>query len=372
MFTDLAAGAGDARIVASNPAGMTRLDRAAWRTSLIVSYSESTWESSSSNLGGFSKTDNDSTVYIPSLFYVRPLGERWRVGFSLSATSGMGDDGDEDAITRYLSTDWSVGSFTFMPAVAYELSDTWSVGAGVGVNYTIYNWEAAVFNGIGQPDGQVEIDTDDVDLNFVLGVIWQPTQRTRFGLSYRSEYSPTMEDKPKYSGVPPENTSSDKLQLEITMPQSLLAGVHHEFGNGHWASLDLLWIDADQFNIESAVAEDDGDFTINPYQLDDTWVATIGWGMPFRDRWEFGLGAIYLDDPIDDANRSIFLRADSLWGLGASIERRRDNGMVIGANVSTLFTGDAPVETPDLPVVGVIEGKFSDRTNLLFEVFVSW
>jgi len=371
-FTNLAAGAQDARIVTSNPAGMSQLTETSWRTGLIVSYSESTWEAGASNLGEFSTSDTDSTVYIPSLYYVRPLGERWTVGASLSATSGMGDDGDDESVSRYLSTDWSLGSFTFMPSASYRVNDAWSLGAGLGVNYTVYSWEAAVFNGVGQPDGEVELEPDDVAFNVVLSAHWTPSERTRFGISYRSEYEPNMKDSPDYSGVDPDRQSEVDIELDITMPQSVLAGMYHKFQNGHWASLDVLWIDADQFNIDSGVVEEDGSFTLNPYQLNDTWVVTAGWGMPLSPRWDVGLGALYVHDPIDDENRSVLLRADSLWGLGASLEWHRENGMTVGANLSYLFAGDSPVETPDLPVLGVVSGEYTDRTNVLFELYLSW
>ena len=345
-FTDLVAGAQDARIVTSDPAGMSRLTETSWRTGLIVSYIESTWKASSSNLGEFSSSDTDNTLYIPALYYVRPLGERWSVGMALSATSGMGDDGSGDSVTRYLSTDWSVGSFTFMPSASYRVNDEWSLGVGLGVNYTVYSWEAALFNGIGQPDGKVELEPDDVAFNIVLAAHWTPSERTRFGILYRSEYEPNMKDSPDYSGVDPDRQSDADTELDITMPQSVLAGVHYDFENGHWASLDVLWIDADQFNIDSGVVEEDGSFTLNPYQLDDVWVVTAGWGMALSPRWDLGLGALYVGDPIDEENRSVLLRVDSLWGLGASLEWHRDNGMTVGANLSYLFTGDSPVELP--------------------------
>ncbi len=372
VFVDLSAGAGDARIVGSNPAGMTRLEETSWRTGLIVSYSESTWEASSDRLGTFSEDETDNEVFIPSLFYVRPLNERWTVGASLSATSGLGDDGNEDSVSRYLSTDWSVGTFTFQPSVAYRFNDAWSLGFGLGVNYTLYEWEAAVFNGVGQPDGKVEVEPDDVNLNYILSAHWAPTERTRFGISWRSEYEPNMEDTPDYSNVDPDRQSDTDLELDITMPQSVLGGVYHDLGNGHWLSLDLLWIEASEFNIESAVVDEEGGFTVNPYNLDDTWVATVGWGMAWNERWSLGLGLLYLDDPVDEDNRNILLRVDSLWGLGASLEYTWPSGMTLGGNVSWLDTGDAPVTTPALPIVGTIEGEFTDRTNLLFELYLTW
>ncbi len=46
--------------------------------------------------------------------------------------------------------------------------------------------------------------------------------------------------------------------------------------------------------------------------------------------------------------------------------------MTVGANLSYLFTGDSPVETPDLPILGVVSGEYTDRTNVLFELYLSW
>ena len=120
------------------------------------------------------------------------------------------------------------------------------------------------------------------------------------------------------------------------------------------------------------MVDNDGKFIVNPYQLNDTWILSAGWGMPIDARWSAGLGVLYVHDPIDDEDRSVLLRLDSLWGVGASIEYKRDNGMTFGANLSWLFTGDAPVETKNLPVVGVIDGEFTDRTNMLLEMYASW
>lgn len=370
-FVDLSAGAHDAGTVSSNPAGMTRIESTSWRTDLIVSYSESTWEATSSALNATSESDTDNTVFVPSLAYVRSLNDRWAVGASLSVTSGLGDDGDENSVSRYLSTDWSIGSLTFQPSLAYALTGSWSLGAGVGINYTKYSWEAAVFNGIGAADGEVEVEPDDVNLNYILSAHWQG-ESTRFGISYRSEYEPEMEDSPDYTGVDPDRESDEDLELDVTFPQSVLAGAYREFDNGQWLSLDVLWVEASEFNIESAVVDDGGEFRKNPYQLNDTWVVAAGWGRPINADWAVGLGAMYVHDPIDDEDRSVLLRMDSLWGLGMTVDYTRRNGSIVTAGVSYLFTGDSEVETPQIPVIGVLTGEYMDRTNVLFELSYSW
>jgi hypothetical protein len=30
------------------------------------------------------------------------------------------------------------------------------------------------------------------------------------------------------------------------------------------------------------------------------------------------------------------------------------------------------VATPELPILGVVSGEYTDRTNVLFELYVSW
>jgi hypothetical protein len=105
---------------------------------------------------------------------------------------------------------------------------------------------------------------------------------------------------------------------------------------------------------------------------ESAWIARVGWGMDINARWSAGLGFLYVDDPVDEGGRNVLLRLDSLWGLGTSLEYRHDNGTLLGANITWLDTGDAPVTTPVLPIVGAIEGEFTDRTNLLFEFYVSW
>ena len=370
-FVDLSAGAHDAGTVSSNPAGMTRIESTSWRTDLIVSYSESTWEATSSALNATSESETDNTVFVPSLAYVRSLNDRWAIGASLSVTSGLGDDGDENSVSRYLSTDWSIGSLTFQPSVAYTITERWSLGAGVGINYTKYSWEAAVFNGIGADDGKVEVEPDDLNLNYILSAHWQG-ESTRFGVSYRSQYEPEMEDSPDYTGVDPDRESDADLELDVTFPQSVLAGAYREFDNGQWLSLDVLWVEASEFNIESAVVDDGGEFRKNPYQLNDTWIVAAGWGRPINADWAVGLGAMYVHDPIDDEDRSVLLRMDSLWGLGMTVDYTRRNGSIVTAGVSYLFTGDSEVETPQLPVIGVLTGEYTDRTNVLFELSYSW
>ena len=123
VFTNLVASAGDARITGTNPAGMTEFENAAWRASLIAAFSRGTWEATSSGLNQSSSTRSKGSGYVPSLSYVRPINGRWAVGGSLSAVGGLGDDGDEQSVSRYLSKNWSVGSYGLQSSAAYRLGN---------------------------------------------------------------------------------------------------------------------------------------------------------------------------------------------------------------------------------------------------------
>lgn len=55
-----------------------------------------------------------------------------------------------------------------------------------------------------------------------------------------------------------------------------------------------------------------------------------------------------------------------------NVDYTRSNGSIVTAGLSYLFTGDSDVETLSLPIIGVLSGEYTDRTNLLFEFSYRW
>lgn len=257
-ITGLAAAADDAETSARNPAGLTRLDRAQWVGDLRVFYADS--ESDTALNGGALQADDSSTtVFIPAIYYARPLNDDITLGISLTVPSGFGSDPGDSTVGRYLLDEWSLGYVSLAPAVGYQVNEKFSVGAALNFKHAAYDYETAVFNGIGEPDGSMKLEADDFGMGFQLGLLYEFNPTTRVGLSYRSSSSSDFSDTPELSGLTPEREDaledgirSKKFRLESEFPQSVVAGVYHEFSDGKSATLDVAWIDFSQYGLTSA------------------------------------------------------------------------------------------------------------------------
>ena len=85
-----------------------------------------------------------------------------------------------------------------------------------------------------------------------------------------------------------------------------------------------------------------------------------------------GVGGLVTNQMIDDDERTMTLRLDALWSLGLAAEWRWTDSRSVRISVSYVGMGDAPVSTPSIPGFGSLEGKFTSRDTLLFQVGMSW
>jgi long-chain fatty acid transport protein len=157
--TGLTAVADSALTAQTNPAGMARVTDAEFIGQVTVISTQSDDETSSSGLG-LSSSDDDSGLYGgPLFYYVRPLNDRVNVGISLAVPAGFGDDYGSGSPSRYLVEEWSLVYVSLVPAISYRLTEQWSVGVSVPINYAKFDLENAVFNP-GAADGKMELEGD--------------------------------------------------------------------------------------------------------------------------------------------------------------------------------------------------------------------
>ena len=75
---------------------------------------------------------------------------------------------------------------------------------------------------------------------------------------------------------------------------------------------------------------------------------------------------------VDDDQRTLTLRLDSLWAAGVGLEWQWTPTRAVTATLNYLQLGDAPVESPEIPLIGSVTGEYSDRQTIFLEVGVSF
>ena len=184
----LAARAGDAGTVFTNPAGMTRFEKSTYLAGVTPLYIYAPFNS-----------DQDTTVTGPddgvgeflsggSFAAILPVGDRLRFGISAQNFFGLAIDWGDDWVGRYEVTKAAILAPQLQPTVAYKVSNWLSIGAGAGLTLGVLADEARVNNldpTLG--DGRLKYDDTDFAVQGNFGIMIEPSDKTRIGLRYLTE-----------------------------------------------------------------------------------------------------------------------------------------------------------------------------------------
>jgi len=373
----IAAAADSAATAGNNPAGASRFSEPATKVELTVLQSESEWEGS---LGeGPSTTSSDSTTFLPSGSIIRPINDEFTFAFTVLGFGYSDDFGDWPG--QYFIESYDSLSISAYPSIAYRVNDQWSVAASLALTYASFTQERAVSNILdpGFEDGSSELDTDGLDVGFGLSTLYEFSDRTRLGLVYNSEIDPTQEGKAKFRGLGPntENALAQSgflgadVEVKSTTPQSIVAGLYHEFPNDHALVFDAAWLDVSNFEL-SEYYFDGNQLAANEAQWQDVWAMSGSYSWPVSDRWMLSAGAMYVSSMVEDEDRTFMLRMDEIWGLGFAAEWQWTDKRRIDLNLSYLTIGDAPTKSPELPGLGSVSGEYSQRDIFILRLALNW
>ena len=376
-ITGVVAPANDAGTAASNPAGLTRLHKSEWLFDLQSYFTESTSKTTADSIDASTTEDTSGSMFIPAAYYARPYNDKITFGLSLSVPAGVGSDPGSSTASRYLLEEWTLGYVSLAPAIGYRLNEQWSLGAAVNFNYAAYDYKTAVYNGPGEADGEMEYSDGDFGMGFQLGVLYELTETTRFGLMYRSSSKTEFSDTPDLSGLTPEREAmledglrTKNIGLESEFPQVVAAGAYHEFANGASATVDVAWIDFSEFGL-TTLTLDGTTVQTNATPYDDMWAGSVGYSWPVNPDWTMRVGAAYVSSGVDDQNRTFAFRLDRIIGAGVGAEYRWGTDRLVGINLTYYDLGDGPVEN-DVPLLGTLSAEYSDNYAIGLDISLRW
>lgn len=373
--TGIAASTQDATVAGNNPAAMTRFDSRSTRVGVFGFFSESTFEGSSSGTGTNFVSESDSTTIIPSGNMVLPFANNeWWFGFTVLGVGFSDDFGDWRG--RYIIQEYSLAYISAYPSIATKLTDKLSVAGSAMLTYTVFEQDKAVLNldpGFG--DGGLNLDADGWTAGWSVSMLYEFSDRTRLGAVYRSELDPDLDADLNWSNLSPATEAAldaagllnASASVSSRSPASFNLGLHHDFENSHQLAVDLVWIDFSNFQLSEIYLNGTALIETDPTYEDITGLA-VGYNFPVSERVRLGLGAFVTDEIIEDENRTLMLRLDTATSYGIGIEWTTRKGNAWTATLNYLDMGDAPIQSPDLPVIGVITGKYTKRDTIYLEV----
>jgi long-chain fatty acid transport protein len=331
----------------TNPAGMTGIDRRTVAGGMTLALPKIEFSPDIAAKGGSDGGNAGVIAPIPGSFYVHPVGDKWRLGFSITAPLGGGVDYGDSFVGRYSVSKVAILGAGLSSALAYRVNDRFSIGGGVSLVYTSLEEDIALNQGL-LPDGKISIDNaDDFGIQGYFGLTWQMTDRVLLGAVYRTEFDTELKGDVKVSNLLTRFNPSGTVKLDWTNPQWLDLGLRFRARE----DLDLMvsggWQEWSEYSSNQLAITTSGGragAAVIDRQWDDTWYLGIAAEKRFGDSASLTLGVKYDSSPVDDANRTFDLPVDETWTVSASYGWTGKGRFDYAIGGSLLYSGDADID----------------------------
>jgi long-chain fatty acid transport protein len=358
-----------------NPAGMTGLTETTLTIGTQVLIPTVEFDPEIATAGGDDGGNAGDNVIIPSVFAVKPISDKARVGFSIVAPLGGGVDYGGDFAGRYSTQKASLQGVSISPSFGYQVNDRLSVGAGISFLYTLFEMDIAINQPGALPDGKAEIeDADDWGYQLFFGMQYQMSEQTMLGIVYRSEAEVELRGDFDIKNTVIPATLSGRAEAGWDNPQLIEVGLSHEMNDDLTLFFQANWEDWSAFSENTFQISGSGPLgasTVAKLNRDfkDTWRVGVGMGYQMENTILL-LGTSYDSSPVSDSNRTFDLPLDEQFRIAGALISESDTGPRYALSASYVYFGDGKIDQTSQGVR--TKGEFDKNWGLFLGGTLSW
>lgn len=380
MGTEVTADPAGPSVLYNNAAGMTELEGTQVEVGLSL-INPSATVSADTPMGTID-TDVENNWWTPPNAYVtHQINDKVWAGFGVFSRFGLGIEYEDDWPGRYNVQEATIQSLDLNPSVAFKLTDTLSLAAGLRAEW----FEFELFQAVPAPapngpaaatDSRMHIKGDDWGIGYNLGLYYQANEWVSFGLAFDSEIDQEIEGD--YSLATPRGTLTGSGGGDITTPaiirlgSSIAATEKLTLNLGiiytMWSSYDELAIN---FNPPLPPGPDGQPVsrTAKEKDWDDVFRYQLGMEYALDESWALRAGYVYDTTPVPDANVDYIVPANDrhLFSLGVGYQKA---DLFCDLSYTYLMIQDRDVT--GRAADGVYSGEFKDGYTHILGVSVGY
>lgn len=362
--------ADDASTVFTNPAGMTRLDKSEilFGGQGLYTGLKFSPDSRTTNTG----TRGDTSQWLPSgnLYYVHSLTKDWKVGVGVLGYFGLSLDYGDNWVGRYYVQSATLQGITIQPSVAYRVTDRLSVGAGLNMMNGTLEQKVALNNiDPRMPDGQLKISDRTWGYGANLGILYELSKTTRFGVNYLSEVKLDFKDTPQFSGLGPalftvlrnRGLLNSNIDLTMWVPQMAMVSFYHEF-NDRWAVMgNAGWQQWSRFGkVDISVSSVNQTSLTTDLSYRDTYHFALGGQYRISSPWLLFFGAAYDSSAVKSADMTASVPMGETYRFAIGTEYNWNERLSLGFAYELAWIGTLNLYQSRGPLAGTVAGEFSN------------
>jgi long-chain fatty acid transport protein len=291
------------------------------------------------NAGGYSM--------IPNAYMIFPMSERFALGLGITATSGTATSWGSEWVGRYQAIKTAASSLDISPSISWMVTDNFSIGAGIDIQYrqqekinAVDGFGAAfdtaqrmIDSGLpkeialgtmviddimasyspGELDSIIEINEDSLAMGWNIGLLYEPFEGTRIGLSYRSRISHSPEGDAEVDTPYAELATADMTleqfysianllvdtdtESDMDLPPVFIFGLYQRLSDRWALLLDIehtMWSSIDEV---TTIFDSNQPDHITQFEWEDTWRVAAGFEWYYSEAFTFRFGGAWDQAP---------------------------------------------------------------------------
>ena len=295
-----------------NPAGLTQLDSVSTHVGL---YAVRLGIEADTDFDGGSYENDAEFIPLPQLYVAAPINDRLAAGLGVNAPFGLRTDWGATPFGA-VATETELVYLTSWGVLAYELSDSLSVGGGIGVTHA-----EGTLKRLAAPGAEFEFEGDDVAVNWIASLLWKPAERHSVGITYRAR---TELDLQGSARAPAIGLPGVDASLDLVTPDTLVVGYAYR-PDAQWTiEANVEWVNWSRLGVSTLRQAPLPDSPI-PFNWESNFMYGLGVTYAPNDTWSFNAGYIYIENSQPDLNfNPAVADADRHW-LSAGVNYSADD-----------------------------------------------
>ncbi|MDO6544491.1 outer membrane protein transport protein [Photobacterium sanguinicancri] len=339
--------ADNASVLSRNAAAMALFDAPAISLGLNVidtdiQVKDIDYKFAGQSVPGQSNQSVGGTAYVPNIYYIHPINDKFTVGGGIYSNFGTKTEFDDSFSANEFGGMTDVKSINFALSVAYRINDQFSIGGGLDVIYgsgklerSNKMLEAGIAAQTGVKGPLLNVDADGYALGWNIGGVYEVNEDHRFGLSYR--YSPDLEAEGDiHYQLGGGDLSNEKLNMPL--PDMAEFSGFHKLNDQFAVHYSVQWIKWSEFDKLATT----GGTTLNDYNWKDGWHYALGGTYYLNNDWELRAGYMY-DTSAQDKKTSISVPDSDRQWLSGGFTYHIDNKSNIDFGLTYLMGKDIDV-----------------------------
>jgi long-chain fatty acid transport protein len=374
-----AALAKDAATVFGNPAGMTSLQGSQLLVGAQLLYGDVKFDPGpDTSVAGSDGGNPIGLSPSASIHYAQSVTPEFKLGFWSGSYFGLAEQYDNDWVGRYYVQKAELLTLGAGINAAYKINDWLSIGGGPFALYGSLEQKQALNNVLdaGQ-DGSLKFSDDEVAPGGMAGVMLEPLQGTRFGVTYISPVKFNFKDRPSTQNLGPGlqalGVGTRKIKLGVTVPQQVMVSAYHEINDRLAVMGNVVWQDWSEFGKpDISISSTNVNNETTDLNYDDTWGFALGAQYAFADDWLWSVGGGYDSSPVSKSERSPVLPMDDQFRIGTGLQYSFNDNITVGAAYEYMNGGKNNIDVDRGPLAGRVEGDYKVFDVHFFALNLSW